>query len=337
MAKQRKKQLVKPMEPQALVAISYNNIYNDNQGDVNSLIAEIPTIVLLKYVLTQQLGVHFSMDAYRPRYTAINKLCQSLSKPEKSRLRTFLCAYPQKALLLNTESTLQLCYESIRNYVSIEDFDDDDIEPNQEEMRNIYKAYLKCNEEWTEKTRIYDDPVDTLIMIDVPNVEFKFHKDFKSAVYKAMHFFNFCEKDSIFSGYLTALCNDLGVHDWREYIQILICFFQSSIKSPFVHFDDSDERIDVFFDQFTIELDTIKTFSDWNHKEPLKYLRDHFILRISRKKPSCSLSRLRSGQNISRFKIYDVQFHRKTQFQQSPRKTIQGFRHIHWSLGKCVL
>ena len=70
-----------------------------------------------------------------------------------------------------------------------------------EDRKRILKAYLYCNQIWTNeqlnnRTFVFHNYVDASLRIDLPFSEFKFFKDFRTQMYKAIRFFQYAEKDS---------------------------------------------------------------------------------------------------------------------------------------------
>lgn len=87
---------------------------------------------------------------------------------------------------------------------NFQQYDASDKELNlcQDEYEAVFKALLYCNQRWTdEQMDGLSNPSDLTeisVRVDLPIVEFKYHKDFKAQVYKAIQFFKFAESDNYY-------------------------------------------------------------------------------------------------------------------------------------------
>lgn len=224
--------------------------------------------------------VHFSMNSPRLHSKAIAKLWQALPKKYRSNLSAH--QRRNQSILIDSHATLHICYEALRNYLPIDSYEDQDISPAQDELENIYRAYLKCNSYWTSKQKLFDNINDISLSIEVPFIEFKNHKKILTAGYKSIKFFEFCKKDPNFSLYLSKMLEDLGLENWLEYIDHFISLYKNVIKAPYVIFDDSDASHYNFFLQFAVDIKEIKELGEWDGNASLKYLRDHFLVNFDK-------------------------------------------------------
>lgn len=269
---------IKFNKPQTLTAIEYSSIYGEQgkEDSVADCLKDIPTAVILHYILMEHSRIHFAMNSPQLHSEAIAKLWHTLPK----KLRPKLSAHQrkQKSLLFDSYATLHICYEALRNFVSMDVYGDNDINPAKDELENIYRAYLKCNSYWTSKQKPHPDLIDLSLGIEVPFIEFKNHKKFVTAAYKAFQFFEFCEKDPSFKSYIDQMLKDLGVKDWREYLALFLNLYSLVIKSPYVKFDKETSRCFEFFRQFAVDIIELKKIGEWDGDKSLKYLRDHFLV-----------------------------------------------------------
>ena len=148
-------------------------------------------------------------------------------------------------------------------------------ELSNEEKRRVFLAYLLCNGEWTayqEDGFVADreKPENMLLKVDMLISEFKRHKDFKAALYKATQLFLFCEKHGDYWAVVTKFLANHKVKDWREYLVNLFDLYAKSI-----HLNGMDTvNLTEFEEQYAFGLD-----DDIADKSNLIWLRDHFLLK----------------------------------------------------------
>ena len=263
--------------PKALVAVSYSDIFGKGDGDIAGILKELPMIVVLSYVLKSHLTIHFSMYARDPHNKILDELCQDLYKPERTNLYRFRKQHDNHVILYNTDSTLRMCFETLKFGYDL-DHDDNQITPTREEAIEIAKAYALCNRDWIESQKIESDVPATMLMLDLPVSEFKFHKDVKAAMYKASQLFQFCKANQVYDNYLAVFLEDYGVNDWIEYIGRLFTLFHHSINKFAIQVNSKDVDTIKFFSNFTINRDWIRKIDNWNNPEALQYLRNHFLI-----------------------------------------------------------
>lgn len=265
------------ISPKALIAVSYSDIFGKADGDITEILKELPMIVVLSYVLKLHLTIHFSMYARDPHNKILDELCQDLYKPERTNLYRFRKQHDNHVILYNTDSTLRMCFETLKFGYDL-DNGDSQITPTRDEAIDIAKAYTLCNRDWIESQKIESDIPATMLMLDLPVSEFKFHKDVKVAMYKASQFFQFCKGNQVYDNYLAAFLEDYGVNDWVEYIGRLFTLFSHSINNFVIQVDSKDANTINFFSNFTINRDLIRKIDNWNNPEALQYLRNHFLI-----------------------------------------------------------
>lgn len=167
---------------------------------------------------------------------------------------------------------------------NFQQYDASDTELNlcQDEYEAVFKALLYCNQRWTdEQMDGLSNPSDLTeisVRVDLPIVEFKYHKDFKAQVYKAIQFFKFAESDNYYKTILPYFYNDNNVKNWEEYIGLIISFYESTFGSHIVTIDSKYADVIKFFDQFIINIhDCTNLWTDYN---AITYFRNHFLLKL---------------------------------------------------------
>lgn len=173
-----------------------------------------------------------------------------------------------------------MCFETLKFGYDLAD-DDDMLSPTREEAIEIAKAYALCNRDWIEAQKIESDVRKTMLMLDLPISEFKFHKDVKAAMYKASQFFQFCVTNPVYNSYLTAFYIDYGIKDWIEYVGQLFTLFYHSINKYVIRIDSKDEKSKDFFNNFTVDRNEIRRIDNWRNPEALQYLRNHFLIQFT--------------------------------------------------------
>lgn len=277
--------------PDAYICLSYDIIYDD-YTTVNPVdfIKEIPTLPMLHFVVGLQNKVLYAFSDISTQKQMIYGMCGFLKMEEKQRVWQFLKKNQNVIFITNTTSLLffQL---ALSNYEALGNGEDCTfLYPD--EIVNIYKALLYCNQKWTNQQMvnagklIHDGeqyPLDLIglsLHLDLPIVEFKLYKDFKTQFYKAICFFEFCEKDKLFSTYLTAFYADHKVSHWKEYVLRLFDFFAASLNGQYIKMDEAHLTDKIFFNQYTINVTDSEIKSLWD-KENLTYLRNHFLVLVS--------------------------------------------------------
>lgn len=289
---------IHPALPDVQVAISYSVLYNDyDKVDPYLLIKDIPTLALLNFVVTLQNKVLYAISDFTTQEQMIQEMCPWLDA--KARRKAWLFQKNNNMpLLMSCDTSFLMFRLALSNYVPFEP-DDNILDLCQDEMEGAYKAILYCNQIWTDigwsndcgkKIDPEKDPLflaKVSMRVDLPIVEFKLHKDFRTQFYKAIQFFKFCEADSCFSTYLPKFYSDHKTKNWRDYLLQIFFFLEASLKNQYILVDDSNDSLSKsahsFFDQFVIdpEDDILKKL--WTDDQGMTYLRDHFLLRVSDK------------------------------------------------------
>lgn len=117
-----------------------------------------------------------------------------------------------------------------------------------------------------------DHPENMLLKVDMPLSEFKRHKDFKAAIYKATQLFRFCEKNGEYWAIVSQFLADHGVNDWREYLMKL---FELYFKSIGIKEQQLSSQITPFEEQYAIDLSQMTNDETLN----IMWLRDHFLVK----------------------------------------------------------
>ena len=254
-----------------LVAIGYKDIFDDyDQIDPKQLLEGVPTKGALDMVVFYQNKTIFAFADLEMHRQIVEKMRSCLDEQSQSRIDNFKDKHPEIALF-----SADGCFLFFK--LALECYNSSDRELNNEDKLRIFRAYLYCNQLWTDKASEKIDPKDIpglFIRVDLPIVEFKLYKDFKVQMYKAKEFFKYCEQDEMFKTFLDLFCKDHLVSSWKDYLLTWFNFLQYSIKTQWVKFEGESEKYIPFFDQYAINpTDCVQI---WSSNDQF-YLRDHFL------------------------------------------------------------
>lgn len=256
-----------------LIAIGYKDLWDDyDTVDPLSLLKDIPTIGVLDFIVERQNEVLFAFSDIEAHMKRIYEMRCYLDENAIHRLDSFISTHSAISLF-SCESNNLMCKLALQQGNAV----DRNLQSN--DILNIYKAYLYCTQKWTDVASENIDPNDIeglFLRIDLPIVEFKLHKDFRTQLFKAKEFFKFCEQDHFFNTYLQWFCDDKKITNWQDYIFQWFGFLDASLKHRWIQFDKAQQELMDFFDIYTIELSNCNTLCDSNDQ---LYLRDHFLFK----------------------------------------------------------
>ena len=255
-----------------LQIITYSNVVGkkaDEEVFVN-LMEGIPTLPALEFVVEKQNRVMFAFADIETQKEAIYEMRCYLGQEEQANVDAFLGNMPAPILLMNL-SCMEFCAQVLRTPNT------EARELSKEEIRKVYLAYLICNEKWSSHQADGfkvdpDHPENMLLKVDMPLSEFKRHKDFKAAIYKATQLFRFCEKNGEYWAIVSQFLADHGVNDWREYLMKL---FELYFKSIGIKEQQLSSQITPFEEQYAIDLSQMTNDETLN----IMWLRDHFLVK----------------------------------------------------------
>ena len=243
------------------IVIVYNSIYNDYKSvNVHELLRGIPTLSLLHYITQQISKTTYSLgDPYLQR-CILHETKRYLPKGVRKRVLDFMQKH-EYITYIEVYGSILFMGLALQNFTSHE-YDDEELS-----IGNLNIADMG----------IY--VISKFLLIDLPIVEFKVHKDFKAQLYKAICFFEFCEEDQEFSQHLASFCSNKKIENWDEYISRLFCFWEASLKSQYIKVDASNEQDILFFDQYIVNIQECNNL--WEGHNALNYFRDHFLFRFT--------------------------------------------------------
>jgi len=276
--------------PEIIVALSYNQLYDDfSFVNPKSFLSNIPSFDALRFILNMECKVHYNLHDPQTDTDILEYLYQFLDETERKRFSKYAEKHKGKLILINAEGTMRFVRLSLSCFTP----ERVGFVLNDNDKKNIFKAYLYCNQIWTsENIKINNMTfghgresrksyfVDLSLKLDVPISEFKLFKDFRTQFYKAIKFFEFAEKDCLFSKILPIFCADRGVADWKEYIRILFGFFEPSLNTPTLDMHDVHPSILRFMDSYLVDTTSLPNTDTLLGQIPRNSrLRDKFLLR----------------------------------------------------------
>lgn len=255
-----------------LQIITYSNVVGKKAegDDFVKLMEGIPTLPALEFVVERQNRVMFAFADMKTQKDALYEMRCYLTQEEQTNVDAFLGNMAAPILLMNL-SGMEFSVQALRR-------------PNagsralsKEEIRRVFLAYLLCNEKWSshqEKGLVLDPehPENMLLKVDMPLSEFKRHKDFRVALYKATQLFRFCEKNGDYLAIVSQFLTDHGVNDWREYLIRLLGLYFKSIE---IKQHQLTSHITPFEEQYAIDLSQMTIDETLN----IMWLRDHFLVK----------------------------------------------------------
>lgn len=277
------KSKIKSSIPEIFVVLGYDGIYSDYKSvKAHDLLKNIPTLSVLYYITQKTNQITYSSGNQSLQRGMVHEMNQYLPKTVRKQVQEFI--WKHKAIsYIDFYGSILLMGLTLQYFTPHEE-DDKQLSLCQDEYEAVFKAVIYCNQHWTDKqsqgvnNRIRKDIVSMSLLIDLPIVEFKLHKDFKAQLYKAFCFFDFCEGDKEYSGYLKSFCNNKRVENWQEYISRLFVFFESSLRSQYIKVDAKMESDVHFFNQYIVSLQDCKGL--WSEHNALNYFRDHFLFKF---------------------------------------------------------
>lgn len=255
-----------------LQIITYSNVVGKKaeEDGFAKLMEGIPTLPALEFVVERQNRVMFAFADIKTQKDAIYEMRCYMEQEEQANVDEFISNMATPILLMNL-SGMEFCAQALRRPNT------EVRELSKEETRRVYLAYLLCNEKWSSHQEKglevdFEHPENMLLKVDMPLSEFKRHKDFKAAIYKATQLFRFCEKKADYRAIVSQFLTDHGVKDWREYLMKL---FELYFKSIGIKEQPPSSQITPFEELYAIDLSQMTNDDTLN----IMWLRDHFLVK----------------------------------------------------------
>jgi hypothetical protein len=272
------------MKYQASVAIGYKDIFED-YDTINpvDLIVDIPTKNSLEIIGYFTAQMHTRERNFEKQIEFLNMWCRRLPHEIIPTIEDFISRTTVKGKsefnFINNIASSILIELVIDNNNDLNPVDN--LTPEQE--LNLFKAYLWCNQNWTDKQigfvpqkiKTPDDLISVIFPIQLPYLEILEFKDFRLQFLKAVYFFKFCEKDDVFKDYLTSFLQEYNIESWQKYlVNILNLYLRKfeALKTPYIlNIQDEFPEIKNFIEQFCIDERNFTITDDFNsiRKKPI--------------------------------------------------------------------
>lgn len=272
--------------PDVIVCLSYSQIYDDfSKVDPKEFIRDIPTFDLLFQILTYENKIHYCLHDPEFDKEVIGKLFAVLDKNECERLWHSIKKH-KLLTFINAEGTLRFVRLALSSYTPQRN----DFVFDASHLKRAFKAYLYCNQLWTNEClkvnsstyqRIRQSSksalIDISLKIDIPYSEFKFFKDYRTQLYKAIKLFEFAETNDFFKPILEAFYKDRNVTNWKDYVRIHFGFFETSLKSPVINMQGAHDAVIKFMQPYLVDATQLPLEDNFRGQMP-PILRTQFLL-----------------------------------------------------------
>ena len=272
--------------PDVIVCLSYSQIYDDfSTVDPKAILCDIPTFDLLSKILTYENKIHYCLHNPEFDNKVIQELFSVLDETENERLKHSIKKH-KNITFINAEGTLRFVRLALSCYTPQREsfiFDSS-------HLKRAFKAYLYCNQLWTDEYLKVNNStyqrfsqssksalIDISLKIEIPYSEFKFFKDFRTQLYKAIKLFEFAETTDFFKPLLEAFYKDRNVTNWKDYVRIHFGFFETSLKSPLINMHGAHDAVIKFMQPYLVDVSTLPMENNLKGQMP-NQLRTQFLL-----------------------------------------------------------
>lgn len=273
--------------PDVIVCLSYSQIYDDFSAvDPKSFLYNIPTFDLLYEILKYENEIHYCLHDPDFDNRIIRKLISVFDQNERERLIHSIKKH-KNLTFINAEGTLRFvrlalsCYTPQRKGFV---FDEN-------HRKLAFKAYLYCNQLWTDECLKVSNStyqrfrqssksalIDISLKIEIPYSEFKYFKDFRTQLYKAIKLFEFAETNAFFKPLLDAFYKDRNVTNWKDYVRIHFGFFETSLKSPLINMQGAPDAVIKFMQPYLVDVSRLPMEDNLKWQMP-NQLRTQFLMK----------------------------------------------------------
>ncbi|MDX2282983.1 MAG: hypothetical protein NW241_02430 [Bacteroidia bacterium] len=215
------------------IVLSYRDVFGDyDQISFPELVQGISTETVLRIACYYAGKVYYQGYSSKPHIKELEHWSQRFPADIQDQLAQLVESRLQetgKFLFLNRLSTLTFIQKTLCHY---------EAGPIREELSpaedlNLFKAYLYATQVWQDRqAQTFDNYPHTgysyeavYLTAAIGNEELKGFKDIRPPFISAIHFFQFCENDDVFSRMLNVFLTQKGLSDWREYLKNLLSLY----------------------------------------------------------------------------------------------------------------
>lgn len=242
------------------VVISYSDIFDDDPPEISDLLKGIPSIIAIQIVVHYLTQIHMDETGSEQQFEFIKQWTGRQDDDLKKKIYQVYKRYSGRFNFINNISCLFLVQEILENF---NDKNAQELTPDQE--LDLFKAYLVSSKEWIEKStklldndREYkkpDEVIELVLPSQLPIHELKYFKDFRLQFYKAIEFFNFCQKNELFKDILAEFLKSRSQKSWEDYLgKIITAYMQMLDKaSNRSVLEISNEEVADFFSLLSLD------------------------------------------------------------------------------------
>lgn len=269
--------------PTTFCSLSYSDIYDDfDTVDPHSLLQGIPSVSVVHHIAMLQNRVAYILGNSAEQIQIIREFCPHLPQKIRQKANEYIRQHNNKVSFVDSSTCFLMYALALQDFIA-HDPEDTELELCADEYEAVFKAILYCNQRWTNEQidGISDsnDLTELSVRVDLPIVEFKYYKDFKPQIYKAIQYFRFIETDKYYSTILPHFYADNKVTSWQDYLARLFSFYSSTLNSHIVSIPDTLPEVQDFFDLFVVDIPQCANL--WTDYNAITYFREHFLLKLT--------------------------------------------------------
>ena len=254
--------------------IAYKDIFSiDDKPNVDDLLTNIPSKSILIIVAHFMAQIHSREDDYLLQKEIflrwINQQSNETRKELTDKFDEIAEKHNENINFFNNITSLYFYQVVFSNY-----HDGDDRHLTAEEELRLIKAYLLVSEKWTEKEiehlsqRPQNDAemVSYVLPFQMTHNEIQTYKDFRTQLFKALHFFQFIEQDETLKEYIPEFLGQYGLSNWKEYLKHTIVPYVISLsgsRSTVLVFKEENKLETDYWDTFCIEVEGYSSKADF--------------------------------------------------------------------------
>jgi len=254
--------------------IAYKDIFSiDDKPNVDDLLTDIPSKSILTIVAHFMAQIHSREDDFLLQKEIflrwINQQNNETRKELTDKFDEIAEKHNENVNFFNNITSLYFYQVVFSNY-----HDGDDRHLTAEEELRLIKAYLLVSEKWTEKEieHLSQKPqndaemVSYVLPFQMTHNEIQSYKDFRTQLFKALHFFQFIEQDETLKEYLPEFLAQYGLSNWKEYLKHTIVPYVISLsgsRSTVLVFKEENKLETDYWDTFCIEVEGYSSKADF--------------------------------------------------------------------------
>lgn len=255
------------------VVISYSDVFDDDPPEIDELLKNIPSILSIQIIVHFFTQIHMSEKENQLQFEFLKMWLGRQSEELKKKFLKIYQGYHDRGAsfnFINAISCLHLIQHILENY---NNNTAKGLTPDQE--LKLLKAYLISSKEWTEKShkvivegQTYDSPekiIDLVLPVQLSVGELKHFKDFRLQFYKSIEFFEFCEKDLLFSLMLSEFLKTKNIQRWQTYVTTISSSYLEMVNkvSKRSVLKVQEKSTQDFFDHLCLDVQKYKPQNDF--------------------------------------------------------------------------